>query len=183
MDVDAYSWACGSSIRALAGEEGVGAPALPSLWATAAHVAASQGDADLEDLGAAKEISVGEPVPEETSEAESTAEPEVAAETAREVLRELPASEQVAGEVEKDAGFLALLSAWSDEAPASRLLEEARRAPCKVTARVKGQVALRERAPGKGFLKDLRERFPRAKSPPAESKRWRPLDLLLYFGP
>ena len=189
MDVDAYAWACGSSIRALAGEEAVGAPAqgLLSLWATAVHVAAAQGDADLEDLGAAKEILVGEPLLSESEaeaeavEASVEASEAVEAPTAREVLKELPGSEQVSEQVEKDAGFLALLSCWSDEAPGSRLLEEARRAPCISKARVKPQLALER--PQKGLLKELRERFPRTKSPPVESKRWQKLDLLLYFGP
>ena len=81
MDLQAYSWACGSSIRAISGpektlnknptqdEESVQpthAQGLLSLWAAAVHVAAAQGDIeDIEsELGPAISLRAErEPVP------------------------------------------------------------------------------------------------------------------------
>ena len=81
MDLQAYSWACGSSIRAISGTEGTlnqdptqdeesvqptHAQGLLSLWAAAVHVAAAQGNVeDIEsELGPAVSLRAErEPVP------------------------------------------------------------------------------------------------------------------------
>ena len=93
----------------------------------------------------------------------------------------------------KDVGFLALLSAWSDDAPASRLLEEAGTRGSVLVGKtekvtklaVRGQTGRHERgAPSKNFLEELRLKFPqsRASSPPPESKRWKIQDFHIYLG-
>ncbi|CAK8994950.1 unnamed protein product [Durusdinium trenchii] len=235
MDLQAYSWACGSSIRAIsepaepagATEEsseirpntGHQVHGLLSVWATAVHVAAAEGDVeDIEtELGPAVGIPVGEPAIPSISEASDEENQLVEEQDVHEAigeekdvkcgrspLQELPLdaepgqnpcpavsvvdSKELVKETtsDKDVGFLALLSAWSDDRPASRLLEEARSMPTIPSTAVPTRVlGTRDgRAPSKDFLKSLRSRFAksRAPSPPPESKRWTTQDFYLYFG-
>ena len=241
MDLQAYSWACGSSIRAISGPETTetegaeyiktqpegtqsaqGAQGLLSLWAAAVHLAAAQGDVeDIEaELGAGAAICVGqEPVPNASDESDDEVVDPHLQDTEKEnfsenrrvanicdkktdaerhtnlendsrnsvlSLTEVPKDFTVGKD--KDAEFLTLLSAWSDDAPASRLLEEARLEAAKVSTRSKRPLHSRiekpEKAPSKTALERLRSKFPhtRASSPPPESKRWRTQDFNIYFG-
>ncbi|CAJ1360573.1 unnamed protein product, partial [Effrenium voratum] len=211
MDLEAYSWACGSSIRALQAQQEKPetqrepTPTLQdhrllSLWYSAVHVAAESGDVeDLEvELGPAAELPRAQaPIPEAEEEEEGAEGEAKEAGEGEHALVPVAASlplEPVQAEPAKTAepvppkedGFLAVLSAWSDDAPASRLLEEARLVPSKGTKAVRGApgpLRTRDRAPNKEYLEKLRSRFQsRAASPPAEAKRWTRQDFELYFG-
>ncbi len=233
MDLQAYSWACGSSIRALSSTEpsndGEGelqkqapqAPGLLSLWASAVHVAAAQGEVeDLEtELGPAASLVMDVPaLPRSPSasnsedvedmEKENFSENQMGTEskTHQAESENLPSEthtsivslpetkegkEATKITSEKDSGFLALLSAWSDDAPASRLLEDAgTRQVLAKTSGPKTKLARpvlpgrHEKAPSKNFLEELRLKFPqsRASSPPPESKRWKIQDFHIYLG-
>lgn len=235
MDLQAYSWACGSSIRALSsieplndgeGELQKQAPQVPqppgllSLWASAVHVAASQGEVeDLEtELGPAASLVMDVPAlprsPRSPSASNSDVEDEkenfsnqmgteskplqaeskenLVSETNETSIVSLPETKEGKDATkttsEKDVGFLALLSAWSDDAPASRLLEEAgtrqvlgKTEKTKLARLAQGR---HEKAPSKNFLEELRLKFPqsRASSPPPESKRWKIQDFHIYLG-
>ena len=241
MDLQAYSWACGSSIRCIAepqkqsdspeaepeqglphGKVVLPAQGLVSVWAAAVRVAADLGDVeDIEaELGphaaailSASKFAAGDsdkdsadedvdavceiPQGQETLEREGSREPETKREPAQEPsLKQLVKAQdrqpdKVRQEGAKDSldGFLGLLSAWSDEAPASRLLEEARNTktqkaavPRKVSPR---KTETRGAKPlSKDGLAKLRQRFPksRAPSPPADTRHWRLQDFELYFG-
>ena len=245
MDLQAYSWACGSSIRALSsiepfndaeGELQNQAPQAPqppgllSLWASAVHVAAAQGEVeDLEtELGPAASLVMDVPalpsLPRSPSasnsddvedEKENFSENQMGTES--KALHQAESKEHLVSETNetslvslpetkegkeapqmtsdpKDVGFLALLSAWSDDAPASRLLEEAgTRGSVRVgktekgtKLAVRGQTGRHERgAPSKNFLEELRLKFPQSRaldSPPPESKRWKIQDFHIYLG-
>lgn len=240
MDLQAYSWACGSSIRALSSTEPFNdaegelqkqapkapqPPGLLSLWASAVHVAAAQGEVeDLEtELGPAASLVMDVPalpsLPRSPSasnsddvedEKENFSENQMGTES--KPLNQAESKEHLVSETnetsmvslpetkegkeatqitsEKDVGFLALLSAWSDDAPASRLLEEAgtrQVAPGKTEKTKLAGLARSgrpEKAPSKNFLEELRLKFPqsRASSPPPESKRWKIQDFHIYLG-
>ena len=220
MDVDAYSWACGSSIRALSqatpAAEGLrpAAHGLLSVWATAVHAAAAEGEVDdLEgELGPAAGLPVGElpvvelPVVEEEIEVEPSPEVEVSttesnAEGCLEGLQEdqdepiKAVSEDTKDIVrkelreKKDVDFLAVLSAWSDEKVATRLLEESRLLPSTGPSKQKSamqnlgpKVPVHRGPVSKDFLESLKVRFPKTEDPPAESKRWTRQDFHLYFA-
>ena len=242
MDLQAYSWACGSSIRAISGTEGTlnqdptqdeesvqptHAQGLLSLWAAAVHVAAAQGNVeDIEsELGPAVSLRAErEPVPmfasiDETEDGCQKIDSPQSQDTEKENLSEnklgtgsldqknddeksilhdgnrtsiVPLAEirrdSAAGN-DTDAGFLALLSAWSDDAPASKLLERARLEPAKSSTKQNKRLEHSRnektgRAPSKVVLEKLRSKFPhtRASTPPPESKRWRTQDFDIYFG-
>ena len=233
MDLEAYSWACGSTIRCIAESQDnndpaqendaekkrseekavLGAQGLVSVWAAAVRVAAELGDVEdiEEELGphaaailSASKFAWNDDDEAEISEEEDSCRMEAAPD--ERVLTEAPPqpqpglmqlqalppdkNEKVEEAVEGLDGFLGLLSAWSDDAPASRLLEEARHSKTQGLVHHKASLG---RAPeprgGKPLSKDslakLRERFPqsRAPSPPAETRHWRRLDFELYFGP
>lgn len=244
MDLQAYSWACGSSIRALSSTEPFNddegelqkqapqapqPPGLLSLWASAVHVAAAQGEVeDLEtELGPAASLVMDVPalpsLPRSPSasnsddvedEKENFSENQMGTES--KPLNQAESKEHLVSETNetslvslpetkegkeatqmtsdpKDVGFLALLSAWSDDAPASRLLEEAGTRGSVLVGKtekvtklaVRGQTGRHERgAPSKSFLEELRLKFPqsRASSPPPESKRWKIQDFHIYLG-
>lgn len=242
MDLQAYSWACGSSIRALSSTEPFNdaegelqkqapqapqPPGLLSLWASAVHVAAAQGEVeDLEtELGPAASLVMDVPalpsLPRSPSASNSDdvedekenfsenqmgteikplnqaeSKEHLVSETNETSLVSLPetkegkeATQMTSGP--KDVDFLALLSAWSDDAPASRLLEEAgtrQVAPGKTEKAKLARLAQgrHERgAPSKNFLEELRLKFPQSRaldSPPPESKRWKIQDFHIYFG-
>lgn len=217
MDLQAYSWACGSSIRCLAGDEedavrqadansGSGplgevvlAQGLVSVWAAAVQVAADYGDVeDVEaELGpyaaaivSASKFEVKESE-ENGSEKEDAEESKRPPEEARAEAALVNSELQLATpEKARDGpaaldGFLGLLSAWSDDAPATRLLEEARQ--MKMPGALAGKaLEPRSRPLKKESLEKMRsERFPqsRAPSPPSETRHWRQKDFELYFGP
>lgn len=242
MDLQAYSWACGSSIRAISGpkktlntkdpthEESVQpthAQGLLSLWAAAVHVAAAQGDVeDIEsELGPAislraetKSVPMFASIDEIEDGCQEIDSPH-SRDTEKENLSEnkmgtgvldqknddektilhdgnrtsiVPLAEirrDSATGNDADAGFLALLSAWSDDAPASKLLENARLEPAKISTKQNkkaehSRVEKAGKTPSKVVLEKLRSKFPhtRASSPPPESKRWRTQDFDIYFG-
>ena len=220
MDLQAYSWACGSSIRCLAGDEedavrqadansGPGplgevvlAQGLVSVWAAAVQVAADYGDVeDVEaELGpyaaaivSASKFELKEDDEENGSEKEDPEESKRPPEEAPRAEVSLVNSELQLAMPEKARdgpaagldGFLGLLSAWSDDAPATRLLEEARQ--IKKPGALAGKAPAEPRRPlKKESLEKLRsERFPcsRAPSPPSETRHWRQKDFELYFGP
>eukprot|EP00438_Fugacium_kawagutii_P025573 Skav215569 [mRNA] locus=scaffold2748:47817:48833:+ [translate_table: standard] len=227
MDLQAYSWACGSGIRAISqeqslkdGEEHVQqrheashAPGLPSLWASAVQVA--EGDVDVEtELGLPVPVSPDEgrtPAVHSDSDSEhgngnsglflqdtgkenfiennmdtkslekKTDDDYSSLIPVAEVAKDLPHGN------DKDAGFLALLHAWSDDAPAAKLLEEARLESTKPAIKQSKLPQSRmEKVSNrsKHNLEALRSKFPqtRASSPPPESKRWRAKDFDIYFG-
>lgn len=219
MDLQAYSWACGSSIRCLAGDEedavrqadansGPGplgevvlARGLVSVWAAAVQVAADYGDVeDVEaELGpyaaaivSASKFELKEDDEENGSEKEDPEESKRPPEEAPRAEVSLVNSELQLAMPEKARdgpaagldGFLGLLSAWSDDAPATRLLEEARQ--IKKPGALAGKAPAEPRRPlKKESLEKLRsERFPcsRAPSPPSETRHWRQKDFELYFG-
>ena len=229
MDLQAYSWACGSSIRCLEtegrepedatrGDVLLTAQGLVSVWAAAVQVAADLGDVEdvEEELGPyaaaiasasklASQNRQGEGEGEEGAEAAEATDMRAVEDV--EAARGPPYQEASCAEVQapmlaleprekapegedKLDGFLGLLSAWSDDAPASRLLEEARLSKAGIARKSSPRRAPELRGGkakplSKESLDKLRERFPhsRAPSPPADTRHWRRQDFELYFGP
>eukprot|EP00930_Biecheleria_cincta_P086093 TRINITY_DN7545_c0_g1_i1.p1 TRINITY_DN7545_c0_g1~~TRINITY_DN7545_c0_g1_i1.p1 ORF type:complete len:674 (+),score=127.73 TRINITY_DN7545_c0_g1_i1:25-2022(+) len=125
----------------------------------------------------ALEVSIAEPIAVDSEPADASdvhaAEALVPAETAG----------------EKD--FLGLLTAWSDEAPASRFLQQAR-SEDRVSKSLRPKQPIetsmtgirRQRPLKKTALDSIRARFPnsRAPTPPPSSTRWTRQDMEIYFG-